>query len=324
MSTIPSKQLHRIGTLSSLRDNLSEREIGYNTEDKLLYIKVRDQDNHEVLVSSGCKYSPGANVQIDGSTISATDTNTHRPIQVNGSYILGNNTNALNLKNGTNISISASGGDVAISASSNVQKIDYGESSSSIVSSLLIDSDDPEGYVSVKCDNTSKGDLVAGPYKGLLDSGINRGYGVGDSTHPVYVDSNGMFQQVNSVGTPIRKMVASVVNVTSQNPNITLNIETGNFYKCLVSSSGQIALATTSLEEDQYAIVEIYNDTTLQYSPTIIVSWFDETNASVEDQYTFEDYNNETRYAYFVQCRKVEVDTGTYRTLCRVTPYPCR
>ena len=45
-----------------------------------------------------------------------TDTNTHRPIQVNGSEILGNNTTALNLKAGTNVSLSNSSGTVTITS----------------------------------------------------------------------------------------------------------------------------------------------------------------------------------------------------------------
>lgn len=45
-----------------------------------------------------------------------TDTNTHRPIQMNGTEILGNNTNPLNLKAGTNVSLSNSSGTVTITA----------------------------------------------------------------------------------------------------------------------------------------------------------------------------------------------------------------
>lgn len=44
------------------------------------------------------------------------DTNTHRPIQMNGTEILGNNTTALNLKAGTNVSLSNSSGTVTIAA----------------------------------------------------------------------------------------------------------------------------------------------------------------------------------------------------------------
>ena len=47
-------------------------------------------------------------------TINSTDTNTHRPIQVNNSEILGNSTTPLNLKEGNHISISNSVGDVTI------------------------------------------------------------------------------------------------------------------------------------------------------------------------------------------------------------------
>lgn len=45
-----------------------------------------------------------------------TDTNTHRPIQVNGTEVLGNNTTALNLKAGTNVSITNSSGTVTITS----------------------------------------------------------------------------------------------------------------------------------------------------------------------------------------------------------------
>lgn len=45
-----------------------------------------------------------------------TDTNTHRPIQVNGTQILGDNTTPLNLKAGSNVSILKSNGTVTIAA----------------------------------------------------------------------------------------------------------------------------------------------------------------------------------------------------------------
>ena len=45
-----------------------------------------------------------------------TDTNTHRPIQMNGTEILGNNTTALNLKAGSNVSLTNSSGTVTIAA----------------------------------------------------------------------------------------------------------------------------------------------------------------------------------------------------------------
>ena len=51
-----------------------------------------------------------------GYTPPTSDTNTHRPIQVNGTQILGDNTTALNLKAGSNVSLSNSNGTVTIAA----------------------------------------------------------------------------------------------------------------------------------------------------------------------------------------------------------------
>ena len=50
------------------------------------------------------------------ATETVTDTNTHRPIQMDGTEILGNNTTALNLKAGSNVSLSNSSGTVTIAA----------------------------------------------------------------------------------------------------------------------------------------------------------------------------------------------------------------
>ena len=51
-----------------------------------------------------------------GYTPPTSDTNTHRPIQINGTEILGNNTTALNLKAGNNVSVTNSSGTVTIAA----------------------------------------------------------------------------------------------------------------------------------------------------------------------------------------------------------------
>lgn len=71
-----------------------------------------------------------------------------------------------------------------------IKKKNYGDLEPSDVNTLLIDSDDPEGYTLVKADGVTKGFLVIGPYKGLLDSGVN---GVGDSNTAIYIDGNGEF-----------------------------------------------------------------------------------------------------------------------------------
>lgn len=65
----------------------------------------------------------------------------------------------------------------------------YGGSAGKLTS-LLVDADDPEGYVSVSVNGGGAGGLVAGPYAGLLNSGVN---GVGDSDTPIYINSSGEF-----------------------------------------------------------------------------------------------------------------------------------
>lgn len=57
-----------------------------------------------------------AKSDITGLGIPGSDTNTHRPIQVNGTQVLGDNTTALNLKAGLNVSLSNSSGTVTIAA----------------------------------------------------------------------------------------------------------------------------------------------------------------------------------------------------------------
>ena len=82
---------------------------------------------------------------------------------------------------------------------SETQTIAYGASTATHVSTLLVDCDDPEGYVGIKTDGSTQGLLVQGPYKTLLDSGINGGSGVGSASTPIYVDTDGTFK----AGTPV-------------------------------------------------------------------------------------------------------------------------
>lgn len=81
---------------------------------------------------------------------------------------------------------------------SEVYRKPYG-GSETFVSALKINSDDPDGYAYVTADDVGQGYLVQGPYKTLLDAGINSGYGVGDSATPIYIDNNGTFQPVSGV-----------------------------------------------------------------------------------------------------------------------------
>lgn len=66
------------------------------------------------------------------------------------------------------------------------------------VSAMKIDSDDPDGYAYVTADDVGQGYLVSGPYKKLLDAGINSGDGVGDSATPIYIDIDGTFKTVSA------------------------------------------------------------------------------------------------------------------------------
>lgn len=65
---------------------------------------------------SGCymiRFASGSIAELKNLYV---DTNTHRPIQMNGTEILGNNTTALNLKAGSNVSLTNSSGTVTIAA----------------------------------------------------------------------------------------------------------------------------------------------------------------------------------------------------------------
>ena len=83
---------------------------------------------------------------------------------------------------------------------SEVYRKPYG-GSETFVSALKIDSDDPDGYAYVKADDVGQGYLVSGPYKTLLDAGINSGHGVGDSATPIYIDIDGTFKTVSATFT---------------------------------------------------------------------------------------------------------------------------
>lgn len=166
------------------------------------------------------KLTAGSNITISGTTISATDTDTHRPIQVNGTQNLGDNTTPLNLKAGSNVTLTANGGDVTIAAASapaqvnadwtsssgasqilnkpTIAKKAYGGSETELTS-LVINADDPDGYADVMCDSGSWGKLVAGPYATLLNSGVAGS--VGDTNLPIYINSSGQFAACSGLPT---------------------------------------------------------------------------------------------------------------------------
>ena len=80
--------------------------------------------------------TPGSNISITNNVISATDTNTHRPIQLEGTQILGDNTDPLNFTAGSNVTISNNNGTLTIAASGGTftqQQSDWDQTNSSAV-----------------------------------------------------------------------------------------------------------------------------------------------------------------------------------------------
>lgn len=106
-----------------------------------------------------------------------TDTNTHRPIQMNGTEILGNNVTPLNLKAGQNISLSNSSGTVTVATDTaiptNVSELtndsDYqtGTAVGASISTALV------GYATQTYVNTATNDMATKTWVG------NQGYVTG-------------------------------------------------------------------------------------------------------------------------------------------------
>ena len=68
----------------------------------------------------------------------------------------------------------------------------YGAQSVTEATSLVVDGDEPAGITNIKVNGGSKGSLISGPYKTLLDSGV--GGSKGDVDHGIFIDANGVFQ----------------------------------------------------------------------------------------------------------------------------------
>jgi len=80
-----------------------------------------------------------------------------------------------------------------------IREMEYGAQSAVTIRTLLFNEDDPDGYSEIAQTDVDgrtyhPGYLVKGPYKKLLDSGINNGSGKGNSYTPVYVDTDGKFK----------------------------------------------------------------------------------------------------------------------------------
>lgn len=170
-------------------------------------------DTLELVAGNNITLTPNAND--DSLTISATDTtytagpnidilsgiiSTEKPVVAAGSNI--SVTSSLDSQTRTITYTVSSNANPQVNAdwdaTSGVQQIlnkptlqykPYGGTAGKLTG-LLIDADDPEGYVGVGVNGVGAGSLVAGPYAGLLNSGVN---GVGDSDTPIYINSSGQF-----------------------------------------------------------------------------------------------------------------------------------
>ena len=91
---------------------------GNNNGTKTNWRRVLDETNYASIISlNNCSGLTKSQVTTAlGYTPPTNDTNTHRPIQVNGTEVLGNNTTALNLKAGSNVTVTNSSGTVTIAA----------------------------------------------------------------------------------------------------------------------------------------------------------------------------------------------------------------
>ena len=97
------------------------------TSSGIITISHADTSSQASVDNSGRTYIQDITLDTYGhvtgiASATETVTDTHRPIQVNGTQNLGNNTTPLNLKNGTNITVTADGGNVTIATSAEVNQ----------------------------------------------------------------------------------------------------------------------------------------------------------------------------------------------------------
>jgi formylmethanofuran dehydrogenase subunit D len=145
-------------TLTWVNETVTSLPSGYSTsvvENRVLNITGNADTVNNLTVQTAVPanakftdttYSAGSNITLSGTTFSLTkanvtgalgytpptsDTNTHRPIKVNGTEILGNNTTALNLKAGSNVSVTNSSGTVTIAATDTDTKNTAGSTNTS-------------------------------------------------------------------------------------------------------------------------------------------------------------------------------------------------
>lgn len=239
----------------------------------------------------------GANITINDGVIASTNTT-----YVAGEYItISGNT------------ISADVPELAIKQ--------YGASSNTPVSSLVLDADDPEGYVTVKADNGGVGGLVSGPYATLLNSGVE---GVGDSTHGVYIDTDGTFKQASASGTSVETTSNPYTTSTAQS-RVTI-FDPGSDFGSLVKDQSSNNIG--------FLLPKHYGQNDLGKVPTVVndsgykIEWRDPTGGvpqitpmGTQSYYASgNDYiNMEDNVAYFIETNSGGSFTIHLGTLSRQT-----
>jgi uncharacterized protein (DUF736 family) len=124
----------------------------------------------------------------------------------------------------------------------------YGDSSVTEASSIVVDSDDPDGYAAVMVNNSGKGYLVQGPYKALLDSGVQGS--VGNQYNGMYIDANGTFQTGSSLELVLAS--SSSYGVTEIHPG-KMSIWPG---------SGKVTTTEGGVTTDRFYVIPAFNPAT--------------------------------------------------------------
>lgn len=175
-----------------------------------------------------------------GYTPPTSDTNTHRPIRVNDTEILGNNTTALNLKAGTNVSLNNSSGTVTIAATNTLDSAGSTDTSSKI---FLIGTTSQKAYATTYSDDqvyTTSGTLTSNKLStkaltALTGSGT-AGSDKGSGVSPRYIPTKWTFNSGITVANGEVYLIK--IPTAGGTYGVWLSLNNGtNYYPVAVSSS---------------------------------------------------------------------------------------
>ena len=144
-----------------------------------------------------------------------TDTNTHRPIQMDGTQILGNNTTALNLKKGDNINLTNSSNDVTI----NCKNYPRGYSYNGTVSDKTCSNNTEVDVFSISFDPGTY--LIQAGFSFASNSTGYRAAGISTTSKDLGGIVNSMrVPTVTTSNTATGLVITSIMNLTSDNNNV--------------------------------------------------------------------------------------------------------